>query len=198
MIDQDFGAGHGPWCRRADDDVDIDIADDGERAARHRTHSSRVILPLRSGVPTLPTSTSARSMTSRCVGGSEARHAATSDALRDSYMHGAGMVLLAAGIEHDRRRAGGDHCCASPSTRLAVGSSALTSTTPTFGPRISSGPWRNCPPSRACAGRRPSSMAPSAAASAQDRAVRGRRRPGCAGALEGGDGRRDIRGMPRL
>ena len=51
-------------------------------------------------------------------------------------------------------------------TRSQLASSARNMTTPTSGPSISTGPWRNCPPSRLKQGMRESSVRPSAMASA--------------------------------
>ena len=53
VIDDDLGSGLRPWIGRAEDQIDIDVSDDGEWT--HRSHSSRVILVERTGVPSSAT-----------------------------------------------------------------------------------------------------------------------------------------------
>ena len=73
--DDDFGARLRPGRDRPDDQVDIDVADDGERA--HGRYSVRVIFVLRRGVPTSATRAAAKSSMKRCAAGSMAKIAAS-------------------------------------------------------------------------------------------------------------------------
>jgi|GEM_PF-5907652 len=61
VVDDGLGAGFRPWRDRADDQVDIDIADHCERPH----HSLRVILVVRTGVPALSTRLSAKAIMRR-------------------------------------------------------------------------------------------------------------------------------------
>ena len=99
MVDDDLRPRLGPGRGRPEDQVDIDIADDSKRPH----HSLRVILVVRTGVPTSSTRSQAKAIIRRCATGSIASVAARPVAGLKASVTAPGNRRLAGCVEdHDR------------------------------------------------------------------------------------------------